>query len=53
MCDIAKMFIELKKNRKYLTAQQYMTIKGQIISGNIDGAIKGMNKLIKKYGDTT
>lgn len=38
----------LKTHRKHLTKQQYSTIKGQILSGNIEGAIKGMNKLIRK-----
>lgn len=41
----------LKSLKKHLTKQQYLTIKGQIISGNIEGAMKGLQKLTgKKVG---
>lgn len=36
------------KHYKYkLTKQQYNTIKGQIMKGDLDGALKGINKCIK------
>ena len=38
----------LKTHRQDLTKQQYSTIKGQILSGNTDGAIKGLQKIIRK-----
>ena len=42
----------LKQVRKYLSSQQYKTIKGQIKAGDVKGACKGienlMNKLDKK-----
>lgn len=37
---------KLKKYGKYLTRQQYRTIKGQILSGDTEGASKGLNKLL-------
>lgn len=41
-------FIELKKYKNILTKQQYKTIKGQIIAGDTEGAMKGLNKLINR-----
>ena len=38
----------LKTHKKHLTAQQYRTLKGQILSGNIEGAMKGLEKLMRK-----
>ena len=40
----------LKNHKQHLTRQQYSTIKGQCIAGNIDGAIKGLRKILKKQG---
>lgn len=40
----------LKKYRPYLTKQQIDTIRGQILSGNKDGAIKGLKKILKRQG---
>ena len=36
---------ELKNNRPYLTKQQYRTIKGQAVKGNIDAARRGMLRI--------
>ena len=38
----------LKVSKPYLTKQQYRTIKGQIVAGDTEGAIKGLRKLLKK-----
>ncbi len=38
----------LKEYKHLLTRQQYRTLKGQIISGNIEGFKKGLFKIIKK-----
>ena len=38
----------LKTHKKDLTKQQFRTIKGQIISGNIEGAMKGLHRLTGK-----
>lgn len=39
------MLKKLRHYKKYLTPQQYRTIKGQILSGDIEGSKKGINKL--------
>ena len=36
---------DLKANRQKMTKQQYRTIKGQAIKGNIDAARKGMLRI--------
>lgn len=41
-------FILLKKYKYYLTKQQKKTLKGQIISGDIEGFKKGLKKCLKK-----
>lgn len=38
----------LQQYRNKLTAQQYKTLKGQMLAGDIQGAIKGLNKLLAK-----
>lgn len=38
----------LKDSREYLTHQQYKTIKGQIIAGDVEGARKGLLRLLRK-----
>ncbi len=38
----------LKANRRYLTRQQYRTIKGQAFAGDIRGAEKGLYKLLER-----
>ena len=40
---------KLKNSRPYLTTQQYRTIKGQALSGDIDSAQKGLNSLLRRY----
>lgn len=39
--------IRLKAIRHRLTAQQYKTLRGQILAGDADGAMKGLRKLLK------
>ena len=36
---------DLKNNKSFLTKQQYRTIKGQAVNGNIDAARKGMLRI--------
>ena len=38
----------LKKYRRKLTTQQYRTIKGQIVAGDCDGAMRGLQKLLSR-----
>ncbi len=46
--DIIDFFRELKNNRPNLTVQQYKTIKGQAVKGNIMDARKGLHKVLKR-----
>ena len=41
-----KYFMILKKYKKRLTRQQYSTFKGQILSGDFEGFIKGLKKTL-------
>lgn len=41
---------ELKDYRQYLTKQQVTTIKGQIMSGKITAAMKGLNRILERQG---
>ena len=43
-----KFMKKLKNSRPYLSKQQYRTIKGQALSGDIDGAEKGLNSLLRR-----
>ena len=38
----------LNANRKNITRQQYRTIKGQAFAGDINGAEKGLHKLLDR-----
>ena len=39
---------ELNDNRMYMTKQQYRTIKGQAVKGNILDARKGLKKIMMR-----
>lgn len=39
---------ELKNNKPFLTKQQYRTIKGQAVAGQIMDARKGLQKVTKR-----
>ena len=39
-------FAELKAAKWWLTKQQYKTLKGQIIAGDSDGAMRGLQKIL-------
>ena len=39
---------ELKRARRYLTPQQYRTIKGQILAGQTVQALKGLERLLQR-----
>ena len=36
--------------KRFLSRQQYKTIKGQILAGNADGAMRGLERIIKGAG---
>lgn len=45
----AKAFLdEMKNHRDVLTTQQMRTLKGQALSGDINGAAKGLAKLVSE-----
>ena len=41
----------LKKYKNQLTKQQYKTLKGQVRAGDTQGAIKGLNRLLKRQSE--
>ena len=41
-------FQYLNRNRRRITRQQYKTIKGQILSGDADAALKGLQKILQR-----
>ena len=43
-----KALAHLKEHREQLTRQQFTTLRGQIFTGNADGALKGLRKLLKE-----
>lgn len=40
--------LRIKTHKRILAIQQYKTLKGQILSGNAEGAMKGLNRLIRR-----
>ena len=43
----------LKAYRPQLTAQQYKTLRGQVLAGDAEGAMKGLRKLLMGGGRAT
>ena len=39
---------KLKTYRGRLTPQQYKTLRGQVLTGNDTGALKGLEKILKR-----
>lgn len=37
----------LKVHYRLLTRQQFLTLRGQILAGDIDGAMRGLTRIIK------
>lgn len=53
--DAQTAMIEIRKYRELLTTQQERTLKGQVLSGDIEGAMRGLDKLIRRallFGDS-
>lgn len=40
--------IQLNRARDRLTRQQYKTLRGQILAGNADGALRGLQKIVER-----
>lgn len=45
-----KALIQVKGARPRLTAQQYRTLRGQVLAGDADGAMRGLRKLLLMQG---
>lgn len=43
-----KALMHVKACKDRLTRQQYKTLKGQILAGDADGAMKGLRRLLKE-----
>lgn len=41
-----KALIQIKGARSHLTYQQYRTLRGQVLAGDADGALKGLRKIL-------
>ena len=41
-----KALIQIKGARAHLTAQEYRTLRGQVLAGDSEGAMKGLRKLL-------
>lgn len=42
--------IRIKGARPHLTVQQYRTLRGQVLAGDPDGAMRGLRKLLLMQG---
>lgn len=38
----------LDRNKKKLTRQQYRTLRGQCLAGDVEGAIKGFHRILRR-----
>ena len=46
--ELSQFLDTLKLNRKNLTRQQYRTIRGQALKGDMADARKGLHKVLKR-----
>lgn len=44
----AEVLLKLKAYRTMLTEQQYKVLRGQVLAGDADGAMKGLKKLQRR-----
>ena len=44
----ADALVKLKAYRTILTDQQYKVLRGQVLSGDADGAMKGLRRLTRR-----
>jgi hypothetical protein len=52
MIEIDKnALIALKVHRHELTWQEYKTLRGQVLAGEPDAAMKGLRRLLKRGGE--
>lgn len=43
-----KALCELRRERQNLTAQQFKVLKGQILAGDVEGAEKGLARILRR-----
>ena len=43
-----RALVQVKACKPRLTAQQYKTLRGQILAGDGDGALKGLKSILKR-----
>lgn len=46
--ELKPFLVTLNIHRKQMTQQQYRTIKGQILAGETEAAMKGLHRLMRK-----
>lgn len=47
--DVQAAMKEIRKHRKLLSTQQMRTLKGQVLSGDVDAAMRGLHKLLNRF----
>lgn len=48
----AKALIQLKATKDRLSPQQYRTLRGQVLAGDPDGAMKGLRRILQRRADS-
>ena len=43
-----RAFMQIKATRNRLTRQQYKTLRGQVLAGDPDGAMRGLRKILSR-----
>jgi len=43
-----RALIQLKATKDRLSPQQYRTLRGQVLAGDPDGAMKGLRKILQR-----
>lgn len=47
----ARALIQLKATKDRLSPQQYRTLRGQVLAGDPDGAMKGLRRILQHGAD--
>ncbi|WP_196809836.1 hypothetical protein [Butyrivibrio sp. MB2005] len=50
MTEKSEFLRALKKKKNKMSAQEYRTLKGQALKGDINAASKGMSKVVRRRG---
>ncbi len=46
--DMYNALKEIERNKSKISKQQYKTLRGQCLAGDVDGALKGLEKILRK-----